>query len=76
METAGAGDIAGRMGIPFAALRVISNNNRTRRPFDPETARAVQEWVIRVVKSEEGRAGAEGKNLQANFLNGNAAFGC
>lgn len=53
METAGAGDIAGRMGIPFAALRVISNNNRTRRPFDPETARAVQEWVLRVVKSAE-----------------------
>ena len=53
METAGAGDTAGRMGIPFAALRVISNNNRTRRPFDPETARAVQEWVVRVVKSAE-----------------------
>lgn len=51
METAAAGETAARFGVPFGALRVISNNNRTGEPFDPETARVLQAWVIRTVQS-------------------------
>ncbi|WP_297862544.1 5'-methylthioadenosine/S-adenosylhomocysteine nucleosidase [uncultured Acidaminococcus sp.] len=53
METAAAGETATRFGVPFGAVRVISNNNRTGEPFDPETARAVQEWIVRAVQSAE-----------------------
>lgn len=53
METAAAGETAGRFGVPFGAVRVISNNNRTGEPFDPETARALQEWIVRAVQSAE-----------------------
>ena len=49
METAGAGETAARFGVPFGAVRVISNNNRTGEPFNPETARALQEWIVRVM---------------------------
>ena len=54
METAAAGETAARFGVPFGAVRVISNNNRTGEPFNPETARAVQEWIVGIVKKEEG----------------------
>lgn len=64
METAAAGETAARFGVPFGALRVISNNNRTGEPFDPETARALQAWVVRAVKSEER---AEGKICRQIF---------
>lgn len=53
METAAAGETAARFGVPFGAVRVISNNNRTGEPFNPETARAVQEWIVGIVKKEE-----------------------
>lgn len=49
METAGAGETAARFGVPFGAVRVISNNNRTGEPFNPETARALQEWIVRAM---------------------------
>lgn len=51
METAAAGEVAARLGIPFAAVRVISNNNRLGEPFDPGTAVALQEWMIEAVTS-------------------------
>lgn len=53
METAAAGEVAARLGIPFAAVRVISNNNRLGEPFDPGTAVALQEWIANTVKSAE-----------------------
>lgn len=51
METAAAGEVADRMGVPFAAVRVISNSNRLGEPFDPDTAVALQEWVSKAVTS-------------------------
>lgn len=53
METAAAGEVAARLGVPFAAVRVISNNNRMGEPFDPGTAVALQEWLIKIVQSAE-----------------------
>lgn len=53
METAAAGEVAARLGVPFAAVRVISNNNRLGEPFDPGTAVALQEWLIKIVQSAE-----------------------
>lgn len=53
METAAAGEVAARLGVPFGAVRVISNNNRLGEPFDPGTAVALQEWVSKAVKSVE-----------------------
>lgn len=53
METAAAGEVAARLGVPFAAVRVISNNNRLGEPFDPGTAVALQEWIAEIVKSAE-----------------------
>lgn len=49
METAAAGEMAARLKIPFAAVRVISNNNRLGEPFDAGTATALQEWMIKAV---------------------------
>lgn len=51
METAAAGEAAARLGMPFVAVRVISNNNRMGEPFDPGTAVALQEWIIKAVTS-------------------------
>lgn len=53
METAAAGEVAARLGVPFGAVRVISNNNRLGEPFDPGTAVALQEWIANIVKSAE-----------------------
>ena len=53
METAAAGEVAARLGVPFGAVRVISNNNRLGEPFDPDTAVALQEWIANTVKSAE-----------------------
>lgn len=51
METAAAGEVAARLGVSFVAVRVISNNNRMGEPFDPGTAVALQEWIIKAVTS-------------------------
>lgn len=51
METAAAGEVAARLGVPFGAVRVISNNNRLGELFDPGTAVALQEWVSKTVTS-------------------------
>lgn len=53
METAAAGEVAARLGVPFGAVRVISNNNRLGEPFEPDTAVALQEWIANIVKSAE-----------------------
>lgn len=53
METAAAGEVAARLGVPFGAVRVISNNNRLGEPFDPGTAVVLQEWMIGAVQSAE-----------------------
>lgn len=53
METAAAGEVAARLGVPFGAVRVISNNNRLGESFDPGTAVALQEWIANIVKSAE-----------------------
>jgi adenosylhomocysteine nucleosidase len=50
METASAAQIAGLFEIPFAGIRVVSNNITNQGSYDPLTADACQEYVYQVVK--------------------------
>ena len=50
METAAAAQIAGLFEIPFAGIRVVSNNITNQGPYDPLTADACQDYVYQVVK--------------------------
>lgn len=50
METNGAGTIAINCGIPFLAVRVISNNNATGTSFKGETAINCQEFVEMILQ--------------------------
>jgi adenosylhomocysteine nucleosidase len=50
METAAAAQIAGLFEIPFAGIRVVSNNITNHGPYDPLTADACQDYVYQVVK--------------------------
>lgn len=52
MEAAAAGSIARQFGIPFGAVRVISNNNRLGEAFVPETAAALQEWLVDLLEKK------------------------
>lgn len=45
MEAAAAGKIAAAYNLPFISIKIISNNNVTGQPFDPQTAVALQEFI-------------------------------
>ena len=53
MEAAAAYSIAKQFGIPFGAIRIISNNNRLGEAFVPETADALQAWLAQVIAKSE-----------------------
>ena len=50
METASAAQIAGLFEIPFAGIRVVSNNITNEGAYDAGTAEACQDYVYLVVK--------------------------
>lgn len=52
MEAAAAYGVARKFGIPFGAVRVISNNNRLGEAFVPETAAALQAWLVGLLENK------------------------
>ena len=52
MEAAAAESIARQFGIFFGAVRVISNNNRLGEGFVPETAAALQDWLVDLLEKK------------------------
>lgn len=61
MEAAAVYAVAKKFGIPFGAVRVISNNNRLGETFVPDTAAALQEWIARVIAKRTLRGKEEKK---------------
>lgn len=51
MEAAAASKVAKQFGIPFGALRILSNNNRLGEPFVPETAQVLQQWIAGILEN-------------------------
>ena len=52
MEAAAACSVAQKFGIPFGAVRAISNNNRLGEAFVPETAVALQAWLVGLLENK------------------------
>ncbi len=50
METAAAGETAARFGVPFGAVRVISNNNQLGESFQAATAEVLAQWLLELLK--------------------------
>ncbi|AXR05368.1 5'-methylthioadenosine/S-adenosylhomocysteine nucleosidase [Salinimonas sediminis] len=64
MESASAAQIAHAYGVPFLAIRILSNNITNHGKYDPTTAKACQQFVkvvveayIRRLKDNETHAG-------------------
>ena len=51
METAAAAQVAGRFGVPFLGIRILSNNITNNGAYDGKTGVACQEFVYEVVRA-------------------------
>jgi adenosylhomocysteine nucleosidase len=51
METASAAQIAEAFGIPYLAIRVVSNNITNGVPYDERTGEACQDFAYGVIQS-------------------------
>lgn len=51
MESASAAQIAHAYGVPFLAIRILSNNITNHGKYDPTTAKACQQFVKEVVEA-------------------------
>lgn len=49
METYAVQQACQHFGVPFAGVRIISNNERTLDPYDRSTARTLQQFVCRAL---------------------------
>ena len=56
METAAAAQVAGRFGIPFLGVRILSNNITNSGAYDGKTGVACQEYVYEVIRAYIGTA--------------------
>ena len=54
METAAAAQVAGRFGVPFLGVRILSNNITNDGAYDGKTGVACQEFVYEVVRAYIG----------------------
>lgn len=51
MEAASAAQVAERFGVPFMAVRILSNNATNGGDYDPATAVECQEYVLSLLKA-------------------------
>jgi adenosylhomocysteine nucleosidase len=51
METAAAAQVAGRLGVPFLGVRILSNNITNNGGYDGKTGVACQDFVYEVVRA-------------------------
>src|SRR5947208_13119159 len=51
MEAASVAQIAAQFGVPFLAVRVLSNNVTNDGLYDPKVGEACQDYVYEVIKS-------------------------